>query len=44
MRYILGFDDTIHIPESEHHLRQADSLPAAKSGTMEDFLDQVFKV
>ena len=43
LRYILGFDDTLHIPESEHHLRQADSLPAAKAGTMERFLDEVFK-
>jgi len=39
----LGFDDTLHIPESEHHLRQADSLPAVKAGTMERFLDEVFK-
>lgn len=43
MRYILGFDDTIHIPQSEHHLRQADSLPAAKDGTMKDFLEKVFQ-
>lgn len=42
LRYILGFDDTLHIPEDEHHLRQADSLPAAKAGTLETFLDQVF--
>ena len=42
MRYILGFDETLHIPESEHHLRQADSLPAAKNGTMQDLLDKVF--
>lgn len=44
LRYILGFDDTIHIPPSEHHLRQADSLPAAKGGTIEEFLNQVFKI
>lgn len=44
LRYILGFDDTIHIAEGDHHLRQADSLPAAKSGTMEEFLDQVFEI
>lgn len=43
LRYILGFDDTLHIPESEHHLRQADSLPAEKAGKMERFLDEVFK-
>lgn len=43
LRYILGFDDTIHIAENEHHLRFADSLPAAKAGEMETFLDSVFK-
>ena len=43
LRYILGFDDTIHIVENEHHLRFADSLPAAKAGEMETFLDSVFK-
>ena len=43
LRYILGFDDTIHIAEDEHHLRFADSLPAAKAGEMEAFLDSVFK-
>ena len=42
LRYILGFDDTIHIDEADHHLRQADSLPAAKAGIMEEFLDEVF--
>jgi hypothetical protein len=42
MRYILGFDDTIHIPASEHHLRQADSLPAAKEGKMAELIDTVF--
>lgn len=42
IRYILGFDDSIHISESEHHLRQADSLPAAKNGTLEKFLEEVF--
>ena len=44
MRYILGFDETLHIPQSEHHLRQADSLPAAKNGTMQDLLDKVFDI
>lgn len=43
LRYILGFDDTIRIAENEHHLRFADSLPAAKAGEMEAFLDSVFK-
>lgn len=43
LRYILGFDDTIHIAENEHHLRFADSLPATKAGEMETFLDSVFK-
>ena len=43
LRYILGFDDTIRIAENEHHLRFADSLPAAKASEMEAFLDSVFK-
>lgn len=42
LRYILGFDEDIHIAEADHHLRQADSLPAAKDGTMEEFLEEVF--
>lgn len=42
LRYILGFDEDIHIAEADHHLRQADSLPAAKDGIMEEFLDEVF--
>jgi len=42
LRYILGFDEDIHISEADHHLRQADSLPAAKAGTLEEFLDEVF--
>ena len=42
INYILGFNDTIHIPESEHHLRMSDSLPAAKNGTMEQFLEHIF--
>lgn len=42
LRYILGFNDTICITENEHHLRQADSLPAAQEGKMEEFLDKVF--
>ena len=43
LRYILGFDNTIHIAAEEHHLRMADTLPAAKNGTMEEFLDNIFK-
>lgn len=43
IRYILGFDDTIHIDKADHNLRMADSLPAAKNGTMDDLLDTVFK-
>ncbi|WP_287349048.1 hypothetical protein [Prevotella sp.] len=42
LRYILGFDEDIHISEADHHLRQADSLPASKAGTLEEFLDEVF--
>lgn len=38
INYILDFNDTIHSPESEYLLRMADSLPAAKNGTMEQFL------
>jgi restriction endonuclease related protein len=43
LRCILGFDNTIHIAAEEHHLRMADTLPAAKNGTMEEFLDNIFK-
>ncbi|WP_231370822.1 MULTISPECIES: hypothetical protein [Prevotella] len=42
LRYILGFGEDIHIAEADHHLRQADSLPVAKDGTMGEFLDKVF--
>ena len=42
-RYILGFDDTFYIAKEDHHLRMASSLPAAKEGTMEEFLNLVFK-
>ena len=40
LRYILGFDDKIHI--SEHNLRLGDCVPAAKEGRMSAFLDKVF--
>ena len=40
LRYILGFDDKIHI--TEHNLRQGDCVPAAKAGQMSAFLDKVF--
>lgn len=42
INYILDFNDTIHSPESEYLLRMADSLPAAKNGTMEQFLEHIF--
>lgn len=41
-RYILGFDDTLHIAECDHHLRQADALPAAKEGKLGELVDEVF--
>lgn len=40
LRYILGFDDKIHI--LDHNLRRGDCVPAAKAGRMSDFLDEVF--
>lgn len=43
MRYILGFDESIHIDESEHHLRQADSLVAAREGNLDKLVDKIFK-
>lgn len=42
-RYILGFDDTIHIADADHNLRQADTLPAAKAGTLQSLLDNLYK-
>lgn len=41
-RYILGFSDHIRIADSDHHLRMADSLPAAKEGRMQELIDRVF--
>lgn len=41
-RYILGFSDHICIADSDHHLRMADSLPAAKEGRMQELIDRVF--
>lgn len=40
--YILGFDKDGSIIGGKHHFRQYDSLPAAKSGTLEQELDKVF--
>lgn len=39
--FILGFSDEIKI--EKHNLRQFDSLPYAKDGTLEQKLDEVFK-
>jgi hypothetical protein len=41
-RYILGFDDNIKITEADHHLRQADALPAAKEGKLTELVDKIF--
>ena len=38
--YILGFDDSVEI--KKHNFRQVDSLPFAKSGTLEQELDKIF--
>ena len=43
LRYILGFDETIHIDEKDHNLRFADSLPAAKEGRMESWIKGQFE-
>jgi hypothetical protein len=40
--YILGFDDNIKITEADHHLRQADALPAAKEGKLTELVDKIF--
>ena len=40
MSYVLGFNDELVI--TEHHLRKADAVPAAKAGTMNELLDKVF--
>ena len=41
-RYILGFDDKIHIADADHNLRKADALPAAKEGKLQELVDKVF--
>ncbi|MBR1760855.1 MAG: type II restriction endonuclease [Schwartzia sp.] len=40
--YILGFDESLKLHESEHNFRQLDALPYAKAGTLEKKLDEVF--
>lgn len=40
--YILGFDDSLKLHESEHNFRQLDALPYAKEGTLEKKLDEIF--
>ncbi len=38
--YILGFDNEVVIPE--HNFRQADALPYAKEGKLQDLLNQLY--
>lgn len=38
--YILGFDEEIHIPK--HNFRQADALPYAKEGKLQELLDDLY--
>ena len=38
--YILGFDDDVIIPK--HNFRQADALPYAKEGKLQDLLDELY--
>lgn len=40
--YILGFDETLHLSESEHHFRMANALPAAKEGKLKELVDKIF--
>lgn len=40
LRYILGFSEEIEI--EKHHIRLFDTLPAAKEGTLEEALGQLF--
>lgn len=40
LAFILGFDKQIHI--EKHNLRQFDTLPSVKQGTLETDLDKVF--
>lgn len=39
--YILGFDEEVKI--TKHNFRQADALPAAKDGTLESLLDELYE-
>lgn len=38
--YILGFDDEVMIPR--HNFRQADALPYAKEGKLQELLDELY--
>lgn len=38
--YILGFDEDVNI--EKHNFRQADALPYAKDGTLQELLDELF--
>ncbi len=38
--YILGFDDDVVIPK--HNFRQADALPYAKEGKLQELLDELY--
>lgn len=38
--YILGFDDEVVIPK--HNFRQADALPYAKEGKLQELLDELY--
>ena len=38
--YILGFGDEIDIPK--HNFRQADALPYAKEGKLQELLDELY--
>lgn len=38
--YILGFDDEVEIPK--HNFRQADALPYAKEGKLQELLDDLY--
>ena len=40
--YILGFDDDIEIPK--HNFRQADALPYAKEGRLQELLNKLYQV
>lgn len=40
--YILGFDSSMRLTESNHHFRLADALPAAHEGRLQDLVDKIF--